>query len=90
MSSAIKHQERMRDRARALGEARKLARSGQYEDHVGIVATLQVEGLVGAASKWFADPFFTLQLDRLCAMARERATRQPLKIVRERGRPAAA
>ncbi|WP_157182132.1 hypothetical protein [Methylobacterium sp. WSM2598] len=85
MGNVIKQRDRMRDRSRAVSEARKLARSGQYENHIGIVALLQAEGLAAAAPCWFADAAFLVQLDRLRAFARAKTVGEPVPIVRSTG-----
>jgi hypothetical protein len=58
-------------RRKVLQTARDLARSGQHSDHKSIVAHLELlDGFV-EVRHWFGEPVMRLQLDRLCALARE-------------------
>jgi hypothetical protein len=60
-------------RTKVLGLARDLARSGQHENHHGILAELEaVEGFA-TAHRCLTDRVISAQLDRLCAIAQASA-----------------
>jgi hypothetical protein len=54
-----------------MNEARKLARSGSFADHEAVRAAIEHTDDFQTARRWFEDSRFRVQLDRLCAMARE-------------------
>jgi hypothetical protein len=55
-------------RAKLVTLARKLARSGQHEDHQTIIASLEVAG-VADARRCLTERPLRAQLDKLCTMA---------------------
>ena len=60
-------------RAMLLNRARELARTGRHADHRSIITHLEtVEGFADAGGQ-VGHRAFILQLDRLCAMARNPA-----------------
>ena len=66
------HDIRHRQRREILKLARALARSGQHSDYSSIETALRkVEGF-DAAQRWFADWTFRAQLNKLCALARDK------------------
>ncbi|KAB1073433.1 hypothetical protein [Methylobacterium planeticum] len=60
-----------RHRAKALNEARSLARSGLHADHRSIVETLRGNDILHDACRWFEDARFKAQLNQICAHAKE-------------------
>ena len=58
------------ERHKVVAEAQRLARSGQYPDHTTIIPLLQrMEGFEAARAR-LEEPAIQVQLDRLCAAAR--------------------
>jgi hypothetical protein len=70
------------ERRKVIAYAQRLARSGQHSDHATIIPLL--EGLEGyeIARERLEQRAIRVQLDRLCAMARDRET---MKVTRVRG-----
>ncbi len=59
-----------RRRRQILDQARELARSGQHADHTTIIPLLEtMEGFEAARAR-LEEPVIRVQLDRLCATAR--------------------
>ncbi len=58
-------------RRKILDSARALARSGEHVDHHSIAAALQYLDGFADGQRWFEDARFRLQLNTLCARARE-------------------
>ena len=61
--------------ARIETEARKLARSGQYQSFISIELALLARGYRDAA-KVFANPWTQHELDRICEQARQAIGRE--------------
>ncbi len=58
------------ERHKVVQQAQRLARSGQYADHTAIIPLLQhMEGFEAARTR-LEEPAMRVQLDRLCAAAR--------------------
>ncbi len=58
------------DRGKVVMQAQRLARSGQYADHKAILPLLErMEGFEAARAR-LEEPAIQVQLDRLCAAAR--------------------
>ncbi len=58
------------DRGKVVMQAQRLARSGQYADHKAILPLLErMEGFEAARTR-LEEPAIRVQLDRLCAAAR--------------------
>ena len=58
-------------RAAVMNHARNLARSGRYNGWEAILADMQTVSDLSDAERWFNDPAFRAQLNRLCELARE-------------------
>jgi len=78
-------------RQKVVEQARRLARSGKYADHTAILPLLEnLEGFEAAQVR-FEERAMRLQLDRLCASARDPSTtRLDLAALRESRRTAKA
>jgi len=62
--------------------ARKIARSGEYANHHGVLSRLAIMEDRGLVQEWLKNYAFCLQLDRLCALAQGTAhvlTSRPFK-----------
>ncbi len=59
-----------RHRARLVGQAQRLARSGQYANHASIIPQLAHMEDFEAVRVRLEERAFRAQLDRLCAMSR--------------------
>ena len=66
--------ERKARRVAVLNHARNLARSGRYAGWEAIQADTHAFSDLSGAERWFGDPAFRAQLNRLCELAREGQT----------------
>jgi len=60
-----------RQRAKALNQARALARSGLHANHQSVVDALRGSDVLKDARRWFEDARFKTQLNQLCVHARK-------------------
>ena len=76
-----------RERAKALNQARALARSGLHANHQSVVDALRDSDAFEKARRWFEDARFKTQLNQICVHAREmqELRAQPIR-ARVRGR----
>src|SRR5215213_8875674 len=70
-------------RTKLLQKARKLARSGEHENHLAIVSELEESGEFFEVHRCLTNQIIGGQLDKLCAMAQASAVSslRPLSIV---------
>ena len=59
-------------RWKMMNQARTLARSGQYTDHVPIMAQIEAEAGFEKVRRWIDERAFRAQLNRLCEMAQSK------------------
>ena len=60
-------------RWKMMNQARQLARSGEYSDHVPILAQIEVEVGFEKVRRWIDERAFRAQLNRLCEIAQSKA-----------------
>jgi hypothetical protein len=60
-------------RWKMMNQVRQLARSGQYADHVPILAQIEVEAGFEKVRRWIDERAFRAQLNRLCEIAQSKA-----------------